>query len=379
MRTVYLDNNATTPVDPRVLEKMLPYFLREYGNASSAYPFGWTAEMAVESAREHVAVLIGCDVDEVYFTSGATESNNWFLRCFDREQRKEVITSPLEHKSILETLDDGELPVRFFPINPDGTVRLDSADTPIPGPHSIVTSMGVNNEIHSILDIESMAAFCHEGGAVFHCDGAQAVGRIPISVHQMKIDALSFSGHKIYGPKGVGGLFVRRSHQARLRPMLRGGGQEKAMRAGTLAVPLIVGLGEACRLAILSLSVEAEANRSRSARLLDKLRGHGLDVQVIGPSDLCKRQPGSLCLEIEGLPANRLCECLPEIAISQGSACNSRGPRSHVIQALGISAEQSRRIVRLCFGRFNTDEDVDYVAGRISDVVKANTVVQEVR
>lgn len=376
MKRVYLDNNSTTCTDPRVVEAMLPYFSCEHGNPSSAHSFGWEAEAAVESARQEVASLIGADPDEVFFTSGATESNNWFLRCFDVEKRSELLASPTEHKSVLESVRESGSPFRFLPIDDVGSVRFDSWKTPIPANRAIVTAMAVNNEIHTILDVAAAVDYCRRHKAVFHCDGAQAAGRIHLDVHAMGIDALSISGHKIYGPKGVGALYVRRCLQSMLRPLIVGGGQEHSLRSGTVAVPLVVGLGKASEISRTNLLTEAKRLHGLAKLFLDTLVSANVKFRMIGPPDLLHRQPGSLCLEIDGFAASKFCELLPDIAISQGSACNSSGQQSHVFQAVGISADNNRRSIRLSFGRFNTNEEARYAAGRLAEVTKSALITE---
>lgn len=371
-KRIYVDHNATTPLDPRVLHKMMPYLTEEFGNASSAHSFGWEAELAIAEARRQVAGLIHAEPDEIFFTSGATESNNWFLKQWADRESVKIITSALEHKAVLEPVEylrRKEVEVTYLPFDRAGQINFEAIESDTLRPNTVITLMSVNNEIHNLLDVTAIGALSEKLGIVFHTDAAQALGRVPLDVRRMGIQAMSLSGHKIYGPKGIGALFVTKELQKRLSPLLSGGGQERGLRSGTLATSLIIGFGEAC--AIAGAQMEAEAHRlyRLSGLFLARLDAQGVGYRLIGQPHVRQRQPGSLSLMIDGLEASKLTELLPEIALSRGSACNSLEASNHVLKALNLSPEEEGSIVRLSFGRDNDDSQALYIADRMAEVL----------
>ena len=374
-RPVYLDNQATTPCDPRVLAAMLPWFTEQYGNPHSAeHQMGQDAADAVEAARAEVATLIGAEPREIVLTSGATEANNIAVKGAARyarrtgDPRRRVITVATEHKCVLEsvadTAEDGFEPV-VLPVDPDG--RLDPAvlRAALAEPTLLVSVMAVNNETGVIQDIPALAAIARDAGALFHTDAAQAAGKIAIDVHG--IDLLSLSGHKLYGPKGVGALYVRRRPRVRLAPLFSGGGQERGLRSGTLPTPLVVGLGEACRLARGEMAEEAARLFQLRDRLLAGLRRQVPDLQVNG--SLRHRIPGNLNITFP-MPALDLMRTVPELCVSTGSACSSAAIEpSYVLRAIGLTDAAAARTLRLGLGRFTSAADVDYAAEALAAAV----------
>ena len=369
IRMIYLDNQATTPCDPRVVAAMLPFFTEAYGNPHSAeHVMGRTAEQAVETARALVAGLIGAEPREVVFTSGATESNNLAIKGAARfarsGTRRRVITVATEHKCVLESVADlraeGFEPV-VLPVRPDGMLDPDILRAALDVPTLLVSVMAVNNETGVIQDIAGLAAMARAAGALFHTDAAQAVGKIPIDVAAQGIDLLSISGHKLYGPKGVGALYVRRRPRVRLAPLFSGGGQERGLRSGTLPAPLIIGLGEACRVAGAGMQEEAFRIRGLRDRLLARLRG-GIPGLALN-ADPERRIPGNLNLTFPGATAEALMRAAPQLCVSTGSACSSAAIEpSYVLRALGLSPDQASRTLRLAIGRFTSAADVDGAA-----------------
>jgi len=370
---IYLDHHATTPVDPRVLEAMLPYFGPRFGNAASrSHRFGWEAEKAVEQARRRIAELAGGTAREIVFTSGATESVNLALKgameaC--RQRGNHLVTVATEHKAVLDTvrrLERSGCRATVLACRTDGLLDLESLEKAIRPETVLVSVMQANNEIGVIQPAGAIGGLCRSRGVLFHSDAAQALGKIPVNVVEDKIDLLSLSAHKLYGPKGIGALYVRRS--VALAPQMDGGGHESGLRSGTLNVPAIVGFGAACALA----ADEMEAESSRVGKLRDRLLAHltaGLDgVRVNG--SVAHRLPGNLNLGFAGVDAEALLMSLPEIALSTGSACSSASVEpSHVLRALGLSDAKARSSVRFGLGRFNTEEEIDYAAGRIVEAV----------
>jgi len=365
-RPVYLDNQATTPCDPRVLALMLPWFTERYGNPHSAeHQMGLDAEAAVEEARTEIAALIGAEAREIVLTSGATEANNIAIKGAARharrmgDPRRRVITVATEHKCVLEsvsdTAEDGFEPV-VLPVEPDGRLDPIVLREALAEPTLLVSVMAVNNETGVIQDIAVLAAIARDAGALFHTDAAQAVGKIPIDVQG--IDLLSLSGHKLYGPKGVGALFVRRRPRVRLAPLFSGGGQERGLRSGTLPTPLVVGLGEACRLARLEMAAEAMRLAELRDQLLAGLRRQMPELQMNG--SLRHRIPGNLNITFPVL-ALELMQAMPELCVSTGSACSSAAIEpSYVLRALGLTDSAAARTLRLGLGRFTSAADVDY-------------------
>ncbi|MGB7168071.1 MAG: IscS subfamily cysteine desulfurase [Acidobacteriaceae bacterium] len=379
---IYMDNQATTRIDPRVLEAMLPYITDVYGNAASrSHSFGWAAEQAVETARGLIARLIGASPKEIVFTSGATESNNLAIkgaveaaRATDPQRPVHIVTQATEHKAVLDPcawLAKQGCRITVLPVDSDGRIRLDDLrgavadDKPI-----LVCIMFANNEIGTIQPIDEIGALCREHNVLFHTDAAQAIGKLPIDVTRSAIDLLSISGHKIYGPKGLGVLCVRRRHpRIALAEQMHGGGHERGLRSGTLNVPAIVGLGKACELAAEEMSSEFVRLAALRDRLQDKLLA-GLDqVQVNG----CRqhRLPGNLNMTFTHVDSESLMMGLRDVALSSGSACTSAAIQpSHVLRALGLSEEAAHSSLRFGLGRFNTEEEVDFVAERLIDVVR---------
>jgi cysteine desulfurase len=362
---IYLDNQATTPTDPRVVAAMLPFFTERFGNPhSTAHAFGWDAEEAVERARGQLAALIGASPREVIFTSGATESNNLALKGaarFHRDRRPKVVTLASEHKCVLESARDLEregYAVTILPVQPDGLVDLDLLAATVDEETAIVSVMSVNNEIGVIQDVKAIAELCRARGAYFHCDAAQAVGKIPLDVADLGIDLLSISGHKFYGPKGIGALYVRRRPRVRLEPLMSGGGQERGLRSGTLPTPLCVGLGAAAEIAAAEMVVESERISALKARLLAGIKGRLSGVALNGHAE--RRVAGNLNLSFEGVDAEALMRALPRLAVSSGSACTSAAVEpSYVLRALGLPEDRARSSIRLAIGRFNTAAEID--------------------
>jgi cysteine desulfurase len=374
---IYMDNHATTRIDPRVLNAMMPYLTEEYGNAASrSHAFGWTAEQAVETARAQVAKLIGATAREIIFTSGATESNNLAITgaIEAHDAPAHIITQATEHKAVLDPcawLEKQRHRVTVLPVDAEGLIRIDELRAAIDRDKPVlVTILAANNEIGTLQPLAAIGAVCHERGVLFHTDAAQAVGKVAIDVNRSHIDLLSISGHKIYGPKGIGALYVRRSSpRVKLIEQLHGGGHERGMRSGTLNVPGIVGLGAACEIA----AAEMETEETRLAALRDRLQAKllaGLDrVRVNGSQQ--HRLPGNLNMTFEGVDSETLMMGLKDVALSSGSACTSaKIEPSHVLRALGLDEEAAHSSIRFGLGRFNTEEEVDYVAERLIDVVK---------
>jgi cysteine desulfurase len=373
---VYLDHHATTPVDPRVLEAMLPYFGPKFGNAASrGHRFGWEAEKAVELARRQVAELAGASPREIVFTSGATESDNLALKGTAEAYQgrgSHIVTAATEHKAVLDTarhLERLGFGLTVLPPHADGLLDLDRLRDAILPETILVSVMYANNEIGVIQPIGEIGAICREKGVLFHSDAVQAFGKVPIGVEAAAIDLMSVSAHKMYGPKGVGALYVRRrGRRVRLAAQMDGGGHEFGMRSGTLNVPAIVGFGAACALCASEMAQEA----ARISGLRDRLKARieaGLGrVRVNGTME--SRLPGNLNLGFEGVDAESLLISLPEIALSTGSACTSATVEpSHVLRALGLSEEAARSSVRFGLGRFNTEEEIDYAAARVIECV----------
>lgn len=376
-RVVYLDNHSSTPVDPRVLEVMLPYFADNPSNPSNPYhPLGRKANDAVERARHQVAEIISANDGEIIFTSGATESNNIAIlgaaASHERSSPCRIITTAVEHKSVLapcQQLSERGFRVTVLPVDRTGHVDIDALQQALKEPTLLVSVQIANNEVGTIQRISEISRIVHEAGAILHCDGAQAVGKIPVSVGEMGIDLLSFSAHKMYGPKGIGALYIRRAVKRALRPLQYGGGQERGIRPGTLNVPAIVGFGEACQLCHQEMhqdAVRLQVLRDRFEQiLLDAMS----DVRRNG--DLVNRLPNNSSLTFSSVDADALLLNLPDIALSTSSACTSGSIEpSHVLQAIGLSREMAYRTLRVGFGRFNTLQEAEYAAQRITEVAQ---------
>jgi cysteine desulfurase len=368
---IYMDNHATTRTDPRVLEAMLPYFTESFGNAASRnHEFGWVAEQGVEQAREQIAKLVGATSKEIVFTSGATESNNLAIKGVAemyKEKGNHIITQVTEHKAILDTckrLEKYGYRVTYLPVQKDGRIDLDDLKRAITDKTILVTIMTANNEIGVLQPIRGIGAICKERGVLFHTDAVQAAGKVPFNVIQDNVDLASISGHKFYGPKGVGALYVRRKNpRVQLVAQIDGGGHERGMRSGTLNVPGIVGLGKACALASESLKDEM----SRLADLRDKLKElifSQLDEVYVNGSEE-HRLPGNLNISFAFVEGESLLMGINDVAVSSGSACTSATLEpSYVLKALAHSS------IRFGLGRFNTEAEVEYVANKVVETVK---------
>lgn len=373
---VYLDNQATTPVDPRVLDAMLPYFGPRFGNAASrGHSFGWEAEQAVELARRQVAKLAGASPQEIVFTSGATESDNLALKGVAGAHGSpgHILTLATEHKAVLDTarsLERAGTALTVLLPRTDGTIDLDALDAALRPDTLLVSVMHANNEIGVVQPLAEIGALCRRRGVLFHTDAVQSFGKLPIDVEACHIDLLSVSAHKIYGPKGVGALYVRRRNpRVRLEPQMDGGGHESGLRSGTLNVPGIVGFGEACAIAASSMEEEARRTGALRDRLLALLQA-GLDGLTVNGA-LAPRLPGNLNIRFAGVDAASLLIALPGVALSTGSACTSAAVApSHVLRALGLSEREAASSVRFGIGRFNTEAEIDDVAARVTGAVR---------
>ena len=373
---VYLDYQATTPTDPRVVDAMLPYFTEVFGNPHSrSHIYGWQAEEAVEKARGQVAAIIGADPKEIIFTSGATESNNLAIKGvahFYKERKNHIITCVTEHKCVLEScrhLQQEGFEVTYLPVQENGLVRLEDLEKAITDRTVLVSIMGVNNEIGVIQPLKEIGALCRSRSVFFHTDCAQAVGKIPLDVNEMNIDLMSISGHKIYGPKGIGALYVRRKPRVRLQALISGGGQERGMRSGTLPTPLCVGLGVACEIAKNEMAAESERLRMLRDRFLEKIMADLPEVYLNG--DLEHRIPGNLNLSFAYVEGESLVMGIKNLSVSSGSACTSASLEpSYVLRALGVSEDLAHTSLRIGFGRFTTEADVDYAVADIVQHVK---------
>ena len=378
MKPLYLDYHATTPVDPRVLEGMLPYFSERFGNPhSKQHAWGWEARDAVDQARAQVAALINASASEIVFTSGATESSNLALRgAMDalRERGNHVITVATEHKSVLDVCVGFEkqgCDVTVLGVGRDGLIDLDALRAALTPRTVLVSVMAANNEIGTLQPIAGIGAMVHAHGALFHTDAAQAVGKVPIDVGAMHIDLLSLTGHKFYGPKGCGALFVRRMKpKLALTPQVAGGGQENGLRSGTLNVPGIVGLGHAAEIGRLEMADESARLASLRDRLLDGLRARVADVRVNG--SLERRLPHNLHVSFDGVEGEALLMALGDLAVSTGSACASGSQAvSHVMAAIGATSEHASASIRFGLGRTTTRDEIDFAIDRVATVVSA--------
>ena len=374
---IYMDNHATTPLDPRVLEEMLPYFTDKFGNAASRnHVFGWVAEEAVEQARERIAKLVGANTKEIIFTSGATESDNLAIKGVAemyREKGNHIITAVTEHKAVLDTgkrLEKYGFRVTYMPVMKDGLIDLDDLKRAMDDKTILVTLMAANNEIGVLQPIAEIGKLCHERGVLFHSDATQAVGKIPIDVQKMNIDLMSISAHKMYGPKGVGALYVRRKNpRVQVSPIIDGGGHERGMRSGTLNVPGIVGLGKACAICHQEMPQESCRLAGLRNRLKDKIMGSLDEVYVNGSME--HRLPNNLNISFAYVEGESLLMGINDIAVSSGSACTSATLEpSYVLKALGTGDDLAHSSIRFGIGRFNTEAEVDYVAARLIEVVR---------
>lgn len=370
LKPLYLDAQATTPLDPRVLDAMLPYLTSLYGNPHSrTHAYGWESEAAVELARRQVADLIGADPKEIIWTSGATESNNISVKGvarFYKSKKRHVITTQTEHKCVLDSCRQLEAEgheVTYLPVQQNGRVDLDELKACIRPTTSLVSVMMVNNEIGVVQPVAEIGHICRERKVFFHTDAAQAVGKIPVDVNQMKIDLLSISGHKIYGPKGVGALYVRRRPRVRVEPLQSGGGQERGLRSGTVPTPLVVGLGHAAKLASEDMDYDHQHILRLSHRLQNKLTS--AIPNVIFNGDPEHTYPGCVNLSFAFVEGESLLMALKEIALSSGSACTSASLEpSYVLRAIGADEDLAHSSIRFGVGRFTTEAEIDYTADR---------------
>ena len=374
---IYMDNHATTPLDPRVLDAMMPYFTDKFGNAASRnHQFGWDAEAAVDEARKQIALLIGADPREIVFTSGATESDNLALKGVAgmyREKGDHIITCVTEHKAILDSckhLEKEGCRVTFLPVSDKGFVSLDDIRNAITGKTILISIMTANNEVGVIQNIKEIGKIARERGVLFHTDAVQAVGKIPFNVNDLNVDMASLSAHKMYGPKGVGALYVRRRNpRVLLTPIIDGGGHERGMRSGTLNVPGIAGFGKAAQIAREELEKETSETFRMRERLRTTLERELDEVYING--DLEQRLPGNLNMSFAYVEGESLLMGIHDIAVSSGSACTSASLEpSYVLKALGVGEDLAHTSIRFGIGRFNTDAEVDYVANRVIETVR---------
>ena len=373
---IYLDNHSTTPCDPRVVEFMLPYFTEKFGNAASRnHSFGWDAEEGVDRARKQIAKIIHADPKEIVFTSGATESDNLALKGvveMYKEKGDHIITSSTEHRAIIDTakaLEKKGVKVTYLPVDKTGMVNPDDVRNAITDKTILISVMLANNEIGTINPVKEIGKIAKEKGILFHCDATQGVGKIPVDVQDMGIDLMSFTSHKIYGPKGVGALYVRRkAPRVRLEPMIHGGGHERGMRSGTLPVPLIVGFGKACELCEQEMPTETPRLIKLRDRLQEGITGVMEEVYLNGhPTE---RLPGNLNLSFAYVEGEALLMGVKEIALSSGSACTSATLEpSYVLRALGVGSDLAHSSIRFGLGRFTTAEEIEYTIDRMIKAV----------
>ena len=374
---IFLDNHSTTPMDPRVLDAMLPYFVEKFGNAASRnHAFGWEAEEAVEQARKHIARLINADAKEIVFTSGATESDNLAIKGvleMYKEKGTHIITSSTEHRAVLDTAKSleakGLATVTYLPVDKYGMVNPEDVRSAITDKTILISVMFANNEIGTINPIQEIGKIAKSKGVLFHCDATQGVGKIPVDVQAMGIDLLSFSSHKIYGPKGIGALYVRKKNpRVRLVAQIDGGGHERGMRSGTLPVPLIVGFGKACELCYEEMGTESTRIAAMRNRLQSAIMA-GLEESYLNghPTD---RLPGNLNISFAYVEGESLLMGMKDIALSSGSACTSATLEpSYVLRALGVGVELAHSSIRFGLGRFTTDEEIDYAIKKVIEIV----------
>ena len=374
---IYMDNHATTPLDPRVLAAMMPYFTDKFGNAASRnHSFGWEAEEAVENGRKQVADLIGATAKEIIFTSGATESDNIALKGAAEmyaEKGDHIITTAIEHKAILDSaswLEQRNIRVTYLPVGRDGLIDLEQLEQAMTDRTILVSVMAANNEIGTVQPIREIGALTRKRGILFHTDAVQAAGKIKLDVDDMNIDIMSLSAHKIYGPKGIGALYVRRKGpRVRLTPVVHGGGHERGMRSGTLNVPGIVGFGKACEICAKEMESENTRFRALRDRLKERIMSQLDEAYINGSME--HRLPNNLNISFAYVEGESLMMGLKDVALSSGSACTSASLEpSYVLKALGVGEELAHSSIRFGLGRFNTEEEVDYVAAKIVENVK---------
>lgn len=390
-KPIYLDTQATSIVDPRVLDAMLPYMIECFGNPHSrTHQYGWESEKAVEKARSQVAQIIGADPKEVVFTSGATESNNISVKGVSRfyrtDQKRHIITSQIEHKCVLDScrsLENEGFSVTYLPVRKSGLIDLDELAEAITSKTILVSIMTLNNEIGIIQPVEEIGKLCREKKVFFHTDAAQAVGKIPIDVNKLNIDLLSISGHKIYGPKGVGALYCRRKPRVRIEALQSGGGQERGIRSGTVPTPLVVGLGAACEVSENEMEEDLEHVTRLSKKLVERIQNNITDIHRNGDPE--HTYPGCVNLSFSYIEGESLLMALKDVALSSGSACTSASLEpSYVLHALGADDELAHSSIRFGIGRFTTDEEIDFAvdqcikhASRLRDLSPLWEMVQE--
>jgi cysteine desulfurase len=379
---IYLDNNATTQVDPRVLEAMLPYFTEIFGNAASRnHAFGWQAEEGVEGARETIAAAIGADPKEIVFTSGATESDNLAIKGVAEMYKSKgdhIITATTEHKAVIDTckaLERNGFRVTYLPVDREGFISPDQLREAITDKTILVSIMHANNEIGTLQDIKALGAVCREKGVLFHTDATQSVGKVPFNVDELNVDLASFSAHKIYGPKGVGALYVRkRKPRVRLVAQMDGGGHERGMRSGTLNVPGIVGFGKAVELAVTGMAQDTAHAVALRDRLWTRLQQELDELYINGPDPLenpASRLPGNLNVSFAYVEGEAMMMGIKDIAVSSGSACTSASLEpSYVLKALGVGEDLAHTSIRFGIGRFTTEEEIDYTIDQVVTAVK---------
>jgi len=373
---IYLDYQATTPTDPRVVEAMAPYWTKIPGNAaSSSHKFGWDAQAAVATARKQIADAIGADSREIVFTSGATESNNTAIKglaSFMKGRGNHIITTQIEHKCVLDTcrhLEQEGYEITYLPVDEKGLIRMADLEDAITDQTILVSIMHGNNEIGVVQDVTAIGKLCREKGVKFHSDCAQSFGKLPIDVEEMNIDMLSLSAHKVYGPMGIGAMYVRRKPRVRLHSLIHGGGQERGMRSGTLPVPLIVGFGKAAELAVAEMDDESARLIYLRDKMITAIQGEIDEVYLNG--DAVKRLPGNVNLSFSYVEGESLMMAIGDLAVSSGSACTSASLEpSYVLRALGVSEELAHTSIRMGIGRFTTEEEVDYAIQLICSKVQ---------
>jgi cysteine desulfurase len=372
---VYLDYSATTPVDPRVAQKMIPFLCEQFGNpASRSHSYGWEAEKAVEEARKEVAAYINADPREIVWTSGATESDNLAIKGaahFYKDKGRHLITVKTEHKAVLDSmrhLETEGYEVTYMDVKEDGLLDLEALEAAIRPDTILVSVMAVNNEIGVIQDIAAIGEMCRRHGVVFHCDATQAPGKMVLDMQTMKIDLMSLSSHKVYGPKGIGALYVRRKPRIRIEPQIHGGGHERGMRSGTLAAHQIVGMGEAYRLARLEQAEEIKRLTALQKRFLEGLKANIPEIVING--SLEHRVCTNLNVSFEYIEGESLMMAVKDLAVSSGSACTSASLEpSYVLRALGRSDELAHSSIRFTFGRFTTEEEIDFAVKLLAEKV----------
>ncbi len=373
MKKIYLDNQSTTQLDPEIMELMIPYFLTKFGNSSSkTHSFGWEAEAAVDQSRKKIADLINSKPNEIIFTSGATESNNIAFATILESLKKNILTCVTEHRAILDICNIYErrgVRTKYLKILNDGNLDLDSIKDNIDENTHMISLMHANNEIGTIHPIEKIGSICKKHNILFHVDAAQSLGKIPIDVKKMNVDFMSFSGHKIYGPKGIGALFINSIHKNKISPIIFGGGQENGYRPGTLPVPLIIGFGAACEKANSIMLNESKKIKKMRDTLLQKIKSKIPNLIINGTME--NRLDGNLNLSFPSLKGQSIVTSIPLVALSSGSACSSSIPKpSHVLQAIGLNNNLCNSSIRIGIGRFNTNKEINLAADSIIKAIK---------